>query len=231
MLHTCLMTQGAPAISIPGYNEVVFSDDWRAAILQIAPAPLEDEHEPVLIARHAVAQCVAGDLDIEDLPAVVREPKLRHAVNAVLGQIVEIKNLPKGWEDRHLDVQVALRPEMAEAVNESNRRRYYGNPIAGAKELLLKIAVTEVASEPWSDRAKCKGMDPAIFHPDIPEDTPKHEVPRFTEAAREICSSCEVTEQCKQFAWQYTRGSESIRVYGGQAMTPQSKPPRSKREQ
>ena len=55
----------------------------------------------------------------------------------------------------------------------------------------------------WQDRALCAETDPALFHPELGE---------TAEAARRVCRSCEVREQCLDFA---VRNGIAFGVYGG----------------
>jgi WhiB family transcriptional regulator, redox-sensing transcriptional regulator len=57
----------------------------------------------------------------------------------------------------------------------------------------------------WRDQARCRGMDPQVFHP--PEDDEASEA-----AAKAICELCAVRETCLDFAIS-TREKEG--VWGG----------------
>jgi WhiB family transcriptional regulator, redox-sensing transcriptional regulator len=57
----------------------------------------------------------------------------------------------------------------------------------------------------WRDQARCRGMDPQVFHP--PEDDESAE-----EAAKAICEICPVREPCLEYAIS-TREKEG--VWGG----------------
>lgn len=48
-----------------------------------------------------------------------------------------------------------------------------------------------IEPEPWMANALCTQVDPEVFFPEKP-DTP--------ELARKICGSCDVIEQCREYA-------------------------------
>lgn len=48
---------------------------------------------------------------------------------------------------------------------------------------------------PWREHARCRGEDPAIFHPENEE-----EDERASDAAREVCFRCPVREICLEHA-------------------------------
>jgi WhiB family redox-sensing transcriptional regulator len=56
----------------------------------------------------------------------------------------------------------------------------------------------------WRDRGRCKGVDPAIFHPEDDEDP--------AEDAKQVCASCVVREACLEYA---IATREKVGVWGG----------------
>ena len=58
------------------------------------------------------------------------------------------------------------------------------------------IAMTVLAPvTDWRDLALCRGVDPAIFHPELEE-----EDERASDAARAVCFECPVREVCLEHA-------------------------------
>ncbi len=62
-----------------------------------------------------------------------------------------------------------------------------------------------IAPEPWTQDALCLQTDPEMFFP---------EKGGSTRAAKKICASCEVTEQCLDYA---LRNDEQFGIWGGLA--------------
>lgn len=63
--------------------------------------------------------------------------------------------------------------------------------------------VTGRSDATWRDRARCRGMDPALFHPGRGEDT--------TEPKR-VCAGCPVRDECLAYA---LANGEKLGVWGG----------------
>lgn len=61
----------------------------------------------------------------------------------------------------------------------------------------------------WTDRAACRGEDPAIF---FPEDFPRSEVPLVVKQAQAVCGRCPVRLECLAAALERP---ESAGVWGG----------------
>lgn len=59
--------------------------------------------------------------------------------------------------------------------------------------------------EPWRDHAACKGMPRDLFFP-------KHVGKSTTAAAKQVCASCPVREDCLDYA---TRTRQTFGVWGG----------------
>jgi WhiB family redox-sensing transcriptional regulator len=59
--------------------------------------------------------------------------------------------------------------------------------------------------EPWREHAACRGMSPNLFHPSRGQNTD-------TEAAKAICATCPVTDECLDYA---LVNCEMIGVWGG----------------
>ncbi len=65
-----------------------------------------------------------------------------------------------------------------------------------AVEMLKSAVLTEAAA--WMDKARCKGIDPDLFHPDE-NDEDQVKVAK-KEKAKAICAECPVRLDCLEFA-------------------------------
>lgn len=59
--------------------------------------------------------------------------------------------------------------------------------------------------EVWREQAKCKGMDPDVFHPDLNK-------PSEIEAIKAICNACPVQHDCAEHA---INDGEPFGIWGG----------------
>lgn len=71
----------------------------------------------------------------------------------------------------------------------------------------------------WADRAACKGVDTAVFFPEIPYgDTRKH----YWHRARTYCETCPVRADCLAFCLPFERAAgRRDGMWGG--LTPQER--------
>lgn len=59
--------------------------------------------------------------------------------------------------------------------------------------------------ELWREQAKCKGMNPDVFHPDLTK-------PSEIETVKAICNACPVQHQCAEHA---IKEGEPFGIWGG----------------
>lgn len=62
-----------------------------------------------------------------------------------------------------------------------------------------------IEDQSWREEAKCRGMDPNLFHPE--RGTPYPEIV----AVKRICEECPVRSPCLDFAYQ----NDGIGIWGG----------------
>ncbi len=206
----------------------VARQSWELAVEKLAPIPIPVEGEELdieAVVRYATIHYVVGKFG-EEVPQVLQNPYVFNYVDPALRDIGAIRRLPAGSERRHRNVQVVLRPELSEAFAfyEKHGNSNSNTAYMGFCKLLGKIAKAEKESANWRYKAACKGEDPNIFHPEIPDDTEADAVPSYTAAAREICQRCTVTKQCSKFGSKIGKGSETVRVYGDRVILPFSRP-------
>ncbi len=65
------------------------------------------------------------------------------------------------------------------------------------------LSMVERSSTSWQQAARCRGIDPDVFHPQSDEEA---------EEAKAICASCPVREPCLEYALVVR---EKLGVWGG----------------
>lgn len=65
------------------------------------------------------------------------------------------------------------------------------------------VPIFQLPPRPWLDQAACRGLDPALFHPQRGEPT---------EPAKRVCASCPVRQECLDWALE---ANEKHGVWGG----------------
>ncbi len=230
------MTNSVLAEATPDYNNFVLPKDWHEAILQIAPEPLmpegpEDANfiaDPEPLVKYAVAQYVAGELDILELPEAVFDPNHHAAVSLVLSNIVEVKGLPEGWEDRHREMQIQLDPSLRESYDAKREEETGKKTLKVIDQELADITLARAiitagqSRGEWSEQAVCaKAPDTSIFYIVLRRDPPpKYEstldgLRKKHREALSYCNRCAVTEQCFEYGLEQPRDGVGHKIFGG----------------
>lgn len=69
----------------------------------------------------------------------------------------------------------------------------------------------------WTASAACRGMDPAVFHPQ----RHGHDQAKRSRAAKEVCRRCPVEDECLAFALMTEPVGSESGIWGG--MTPEER--------